>query len=610
MAHLTGKIGLLLATVLWLLPIVPHAQTLDDAHGCLARARLATGGAAWGKVHVLHAHMTLRAGGLEGERDSWTEAAQSRYAEHYTIGPDAGGEVWNGRAAWTTDGAGRVHDIDKQALPGLRTKAFWESFAFLFDDVPAELLERRREAGRGFQVLRLTPPGARPFELWLDADTGLPARIVVPGEQDIVVTFADYRVTNGLKLPFLVSVSDGLPRDAQIMIRGSIEVDPPLGVDPFTMPAPSPPDYSFENGDRRSTTELTSTGSAFLVDVTIDGHGPFPFVLDTGTRNAIDASLAQELGMDVVGTFRGRGAGEEPVDVGLTRIGDLKIGGIRLRQQVFRVLPLSQLAAGAKVRYRGLLGFEIFDRFVVRVDQDRHEVTLSEPASWSYRGDAKPVSFRFHGNLPVVQGSIDKVAGRFSLDTGQANSLTLYRPFLIRMGIERKYPPKLNIIVGEGIGGPIRAEVARGQHLLIGNASVTWPMLYLSLQKSGAFNDPELAGNIGAGVFLRFNTTFDYANKQIYFEHATAYGEADSLMTVKRVFNGLKVLNVVPGSPMADAGLEADDVIEMINSRDALRMDYDEVQRLFRRPAGTRIPMTVRSDGKVKDIIVILSQLI
>jgi hypothetical protein len=607
---------ILFAALLCFVAVGARAEPIDDAHAALVRARVALGGEAWSRIKILHATMALACGGLDGRQESWSQPAHGSYSESYSLGPDRGAQGWNGHTAWSVDWAGRAHQIDKTSSGELRATAFWSSFGFLFADrtnVPAELAGQRQEGKRTFDLVRLSPPGLRSFELWLDAETAVPARLILRGAPDLVVTFADYRPVAGLKLPFRVTISDGLTQNDQRLDMQQIdaeEVNPDN--DPFAVPPSAPPDYSFANGATRSFSELTPTGAALLVDVTIDGHGPFPFALDTGATNAMDSILADELGLPVAGKFSGRGAGELPADLGLARAAVMEIGDVRLQDQMFRVLPLSVLAPGSKLPYRGLLGFEIFDRFVVRIDQDRREVELSEPASWHFRGDVKPLTFHLHGRVPAIDGVIDAVGGRFTLDTGQANSLTLYRPFMARMGIERKYVPKMSVIVGEGIGGPIRAEVARGQKLTIGNATLAAPVLYLSLQKNGAYNDAELAGNVGGSVFLHYNTTFDYAHRQVYFERSSRYGEGDSLglMSVRRERDGLKVLSVLPGGPVADAGLRPDDVIETINSRDAATVDYTEIQRMFRRPAGTKIVMSVRSDGHLKDLVIVLTEAI
>ncbi|HVJ54844.1 MAG TPA: aspartyl protease family protein [Aliidongia sp.] len=606
----------ILLTALFLFgPGIAFAEPAGDAYALIVRARTALGGEAWGRPKILHATMGLACGGLDGQQESWADPLHGRYAERYQLGPDRGAQGWNGHVAWSVDATGRVHELERGNAGDIRAIAFWSSFGFLLADrtgMPAEAIGQRREGSHVYDLIKLTQPGVRSFELWVDDESALPARLVVRGVPDLVVTYADYRVTGaGLKLPFRITISDGLTLNDQRLDIGRVDVEE-MQADPFAVPASGTPDYQFASNAGRSVSELTPTGTALVVDVMIDGHGPFPFALDTGARNTLDSGLATELGLAVSGKFSGRGAGELPADLGLTRAPSVEIGDVRLSDQLFRVLPLASLGVGSKLPYRGLLGFEIFDRFVVRVDQDSSEVVLSDPAKWSYRGGVTPIAFHLHGHMPAIEGVIDMVPGRFTLDTGQANSLTLYRPFMVRTGIEHKYVPKMSIVVGEGIGGSIRAEVTRGERLTLGNANLRLPVIYLSLQRNGTYNDPELAGNVGGGMFLRYNTTFDYAHRLVYFERAAAYSETDSLglMTVKRMRDGLKVLSVLPGGAVADAGLRPDDLIERINNRDAASIDYLEVQRMFRRPAGTKVEMSVRSEGQLKDLVIILTEAI
>jgi Aspartyl protease/PDZ domain len=612
-------IGLLLTAVSGLTAISAPAQNRpgtgqEEARRLLAAARLATGGEAWDRVHVLHERLNLTAGGLDGTLECWIDPAHGRYTSHYSLGPDRGAEGWDGQNGWNTDWGGRLHWGDENAVAQLRANALWHSFSWVFAErngIAVHLIGQKRDVvGHNFDVVQLMQRGGGTVELWLDPQTALPGRFVIHGEPDLVVSLADYHLTDGLKLPAVMHVSAGVTRNERISILDTAEIDPPLITDPFEPPPAAPPDYRFEANETRSRVPLTTTGDAFLIDVSIDGKGPYRFALDTGASNAMDSALAADLGLPVAGALSALGAGEQLVEVGLTRAARVEIGGVTLDDQLFRVLPLSQIVAHDHPPYRGLLGFEFFDRFVVTFDQDRRKLELAEPSAWRFLGDTTPVPFRFHGRTPLVDGVIDLIPGHFTLDTGQANSVTLYRPFIQRVGIQNKYVPKMTAIVGEGVGGPIRAQVTRGQKLMLGSTPVTFPVLFLSLQKSGTFSDPELAGNVGNGVFSRFNTTFDYSHRQVYFEPVSNYGQGDSLklMVVKRGIIGLEVLSVLAGGPLAEAGLKRDDIIESIDYRDALRIDDPQLQRIFRRPAGTRIPMTIRSDGELKHIVVVLGE--
>jgi hypothetical protein len=373
-------------------------------------------------------------------------------------------------------------------------------------------------------------------------------------------------------------------------------------------PADGPPAISFAQGVRETRSLLTLTGDAFVIDVTIGGRGPYPFALDTGGTEVLDVALARELGLVVGPAEPVQGAGVAVVEAGRTVPPSVEIGRLTLSRLPFRVLALGDPAEGWRPPYRGLIGHAVFDRLVVRIDQDRGEVVLSDPQDWQYAGAGQPVALDFHGTLPVVEGAIDGVAGRFTLDTGQANSLTLFRPFLRANRLEQRWPPRFTARVAWAIGGDVRAEVARATLLTLGDVRIDRPVLYLSLQPDGAFADPELAGNIGQGVFVRFDVTFAYGRRQAWFERAAGYGRSDDvhMMTLKRSFGGYTVLSVLPGDAAALAGLRPGDVIEEIDGREVAQLEADELQRIFRRGPGTRVALQVRSGGRLRTLVLVL----
>jgi hypothetical protein len=575
-------------------------------------ARDATGGVAWDQVRVLHRFLTLSSGGLEGSIESWADPAHGRASSRYVLRPDSGAAGWDGRTAWSADWAHHVHRMEGTDLALQRSTAFAASFAFLEPDrlkVPMDAAGTRSENGKSFDLVRFLPPGAAPVVVWFDQASHLPLKISVEQASPVTIRYIDWRRAGALTLPFTIQTSSGLARYDTIARLDHVALEGAEGPDPFAPPPPPPPDYVFAEG-KPAVMPLEPIGTAVLVDVMIDGHGPYTFALDSGSSDVIDINLARELGLPVAGAFQGRGAGERAVDVGLTRVAALSIGDLTLRDQLLRVVSLDFDQTGDKPVYRGLIGFELFDRLIVRLDHELRQLTLTEPAGWSYAGDGKMVPFRFHGRVPMTDGVIDLVPGRFTLDTGQGNSLTLYRPFMEATGIVNKYPPKFTTIVSAGVGGSVTAGVTRAHLLKLGVVDVSAPVLYLSQQRAGAFADPEIAGNVGEGVFERFNVTFDYGHKQAFFERTPHYDDGDSLrlLTLKTERFGLRVLSVLPGGPAAEAGIKAGDLIETIQNSEAQYLDYWALRRLFSRPAGTSLRLHVRRSGTTFDATIVLGQ--
>ena len=587
--------------------------TRTPARQLIDLARDATGGAAWDQVHVLHRFLTLTSGGLSGSLESWGDPGRGRAASHYVLGPDSGAEGWDGKTGWTADWAHRVHVSEGTDLALAQATAFWNSFGFLLPDrlkTPAETEGSRTEGGKAYDLVRFSPAGSDPLEVWFDRASHLPMRLVIRSADPVTVNLVDWRRSGPLMLPFTLQISNGLVKyDATARLDHAV-IEGSGDPDPFAPPPNPPPDYVFADA-KPAVMSLEPIGTAVLVDVMVDGHGPYRFALDSGSSDVIDSGLARELGLPVVGAFHGRGAGERPVDVGMTRVAALGVGDLTLRDQLLRVVPLDFDLNGAKPACRGLIGFELFDRLIVRLDHELKQLTLTEPAGWHYAGDGKMVPFRFHGRVPVTDGVLDLVAGRFTLDTGQGNSLTLYRPFMEASGIVNKYPPKFTTVVAVGVGGTITAGVARAHMLKLGPVEVGGPVVYLSQQRAGAFADPALAGNVGEGVFERFNVTFDYGRRQAFFERTPHYNDGDSLrlMTLKRdSAGGLRVLSVLPGGAAADAGIRTGDLIELIEGNEARYLDYWPLRRLFSRPAGTQLHLHIRRDGRTFDVVVVLGQ--
>jgi hypothetical protein len=82
-------------------------------------------------------------------------------------------------------------------------------------------LGTHKDGGKTFLVLRITPRGGNPFELWINAKTHLIARTVdrsraVPA----TIYFSDHRKAKGIKLPFHRLQSNGKKKyDTVIQVK-------------------------------------------------------------------------------------------------------------------------------------------------------------------------------------------------------------------------------------------------------------------------------------------------------------------------------------------------------------------------------------------------------
>src|SRR5690242_243022 len=89
-----------------------------------------------------------------------------------------------------------------------------------------------------------------------------------------------------------------------------------------------------------------------LIDVRLNGKGPYRFILDSGGYGQVSTGVARELGLALQGEEQGIGAGQAVVRASRATIGDMRIGELRIRQQdvgVFSYADLRHVFAAERV---------------------------------------------------------------------------------------------------------------------------------------------------------------------------------------------------------------------------------------------------------------------
>ena len=113
----------------------------------------------------------------------------------------------------------------------------------------------------------------------------------------------------------------------------------------------------------------------------------------------------------------GTGVGDKAQDFGLVKVDTLKVGDATFTHQVFGALDFIPHEVEG-VPMQGMVGFEVFKRFVTRIDYGRHVITLIEPKAFDPADAGTPVKFDFNGELPQVAGMFEGIPAKFDIDTG------------------------------------------------------------------------------------------------------------------------------------------------------------------------------------------------
>jgi hypothetical protein len=597
-----------------------HAAA-DQAQDVLARARLAAGGAAIDAIRTTHAHMTLATGGLTGKASSIEDNLAGRFVDSFELGPVKGANGFDGQTSWSQDASGQVRvEGAEEARQVAANEAYRRSYSLFTGRRPGkiEYLGVQQDGPMGFEILRVTPEGGRPFDLWIDSESHLPARAIEKtGTRTGTTYYSDYRDVQGTKVAHSLRVNLGDPKYDTVLTIDSIAFNGAVDVAQFAMPAPPPHDFGFAQGGSSVTVPFELANNHIYVDVKLNGRGPYRLLCDTGGANIATPALAAELGLKTEGQIEGAGVGEKSEDIALTKVDRLEVGEAFLENQVFYVFPLGEFGRVEGVAAHGLIGYEVFKRFIVRIDYENHRLTLTDPASFKYTGAGVRVPFRFKDHIPQVQGEIDGIAGTFDLDTGSRSTLDLMGPFVEKNGLMAKYRPKFEGVTGWGVGGPSRSAIARATQLRLGEVTVERPVIELTLQTKGAFTDQYVAGNVGAGVLKRFNLVFDYREQVIYFERNANDALPDVFDRSGMWLNAgegnayLEVIDVIAGGPAESAGIRVGDHIRSVDGVAAGELKLYELRQRFKTAApGTGIELKLVRAGKAAAARLVLRDLV
>jgi hypothetical protein len=290
----------------------PALAAERDPAALLARFKEVSGGAAWDRVRVLRTTGTVQAGGLEGSFETWEEIGTGRGSSRFRLGPMSGAVGFDGTTPWAQDAGGEVTlQRGEEALEAARNEAYRTTLAWWYPERwPAALrvLPDREQDGRRLAVVEITPRGGRPFELWLDLETGLPERAVEQGGiATIVTTLADWRsvetappgaaVSAPVRLPFRLRSGTGEAKYDLVAQATAVEVDPPLPADAFAPPDGGTVDFVLPAGAGSISMPFTLHGNHVYLRVSLDGRRSRPMLFDSGGFNVVTPKTAARLGL-------------------------------------------------------------------------------------------------------------------------------------------------------------------------------------------------------------------------------------------------------------------------------------------------------------------------
>ena len=589
-----------------------HAET-HDATQVLQRARSASGGDAWNAIAALHANGEEHAVGLTAQWQGVDDLRSGRNAQHADFGVFKIAEGFDGHEHWRQDRSEGLHALDSNfARTATATDAWLARRGWLragADGATLSATSSKTDNGHTYDVVTATPRNGQPVELWFDAQTGLLARNMRVMPMSIQTTrYEDYRDAAGVKLPFAIAVDNGEPGDEDRIAIKAYRAD---------IAKPS----EFARPAARADASVPAAGTRVPIevdgDVTVEAKlndRTYAFILDTGGHNIITPEVVKELGLKSAGAGASGGAGEGTISEQDTRVARLQIGDAVMTDQHFYVIPMpyNTVERGARPVYGGILGLEVFERFVVRLDYKSKTLTL-KPQGSAYKGRGSAAPITFADDMPLIAGSFEGVPGDFAIDTGNGGAMLVQHVWAEQHGLAAKMKAGLET-VSYGMGGTSRNWAIGGAHFSMGGQMFSDVVARYAEDTKGSLSSRTEAGNIGADTLPHFTLEFDYARGKVWLEPEPSFTpppfDRSGLRAYKNKPEAFGVALVTPNTPAAKAGIEKDDEIIAIDGVAAKQLSVWDIKRKMRQAPGTRVALTLARAGKQREVSIELREIL
>lgn len=371
--------------------------------------------------------------------------------------------------------------------------------------------------------------------------------------------------------------------------------------------------FYFEGDKNRVTIPFEVHNNLIIIPVVICKDHHLKFILDTGVINSILISkeLADSIGITYQRSIQLRGVGDKSyVNAFVASNVSLELPAIKSNGLSSLVLEedFLHIERHLGIRVHGIIGYDIFSRFVVKIDYGRQRITIYEPHEFKLKKkyhqidveiiDGKPISL-----IRMQLNPDEEIDAKLLIDTGASHALVLNQKSDKRIILPLRH---IQASLGRGLEGEIRGYLGRIVGLDFGEKRMH--DVIASFPEITNFDDGSFqgrSGSIGGELLKKFTVIFDYINSKVYvkpnrsfkfpFEYnmsgleVAAEGEKLNQFVIRKIRNN---------SAAYFAGIEPGDIVVSLNNIPSKKLNITKIYTYLNRKEGKEINLTVFRDGR------------
>ncbi len=343
-------------------------------------------------------------------------------------------------------------------------------------------------------------------------------------------------------------------------------------------------------GLERAEVPFAVTRNHIWTGVTLDEHGPYPFLIDTGgVWYMVDPDVAAKASLAPTGELfkihTAAGLTEQPVyrlaHIAIAnKIADYNVTVVGLRQDrndiTVGLMPLSETLATT-------LDFDtktmIVERNLRSIPDDFQSFDLINARGWSgdYRrtgvpgdeggaGDHDATHLRrtLMTRQPIIEGKLDGQPIRLMIDSGEAEGLLVFPSYVRLQNLWGHYSKSVPT-VNRGLNRDVDARIVRPERLSLGRFAFDRPIIQLADPKSSGDAYRLADGVIGVETLRRLNFINDPSRRIAAFRPSKAFDDVwrydRAGMSIERIDKTIQITAVDEDGPAWKSGLRKGDVV-------------------------------------------------
>lgn len=391
-------------------------------------------------------------------------------------------------------------------------------------------------------------------------------------------------------------------------------------------------EFIFVKKKKKVSIPFKMINNLMIIPLKINNSDTLNFILDTGVSKTImtnlyfEGSIQLNQARDV--KLSGLGGGD-PIPAIISSENQIALGGAVGNDQEIYVLleDIFFLSSSMGIQVHGLIGFSIFNNFIVEIDYPSKVITLYPPEKYKRKkkkGERFPISLE--RSKPYIEAVIFQQDSsststietdvKLLIDTGASHALSLYDYKDQRILLPSK---SFRSYLGRGLNGDIFGEIGRLPSFTLG--SFQFEDLVVSYPDEDdvaiAMKLSDRSGSLGSEILRRFNVVIDYHNKEIILSKNKTYKS-------RFVYNmsGIDVATPIPGinyykvsqvrkdSPAHKAGIKRGDDIISVNGTTVDLLTLGDLVKLFHGKPNRKLRLRVLRNGQSIKFEIELKELI